>query len=665
VAAVLVLGIGAAAHAGDGPDLEAALTEARDDDKPVIVEFTADWCKPCKKFKKTVLSDSLVRESLRDVVFVECDIETTKGEEIHDRYGGGSLPSFLLLDTNGLELHRVSGYQEKPEFLELLEQARWLGASEPVLSDAEGAEEYQRAAQWYQARSRNSEAIDLFERAAEADPTDAQGVGASAVWRARQLRLGLERRKSAIGAAIAQIESYPGTKTATKALGRAALSGGLSPQRVEELMKLHLDRLPDDTKQLHYLVYVGIAAKAYESAVAAARKLVAAEQSSSHFFAAADAHLHAGDRDEALRNVRRCSKSAKSRSARRSCKELERRVTSNTLTSRGVVHVQRDVDAYFMNLEKPGNDGDRERERIDADARRARMGADRERDVSRAMEFMKKSRGILSKVGRDCSRHRGALDEAWVRLRFFHSSKQPTRVVVLEPEASDSLRRCLREALATTEFPPPPSYMRNQHVGRVRFFDEVQKAKGPRMPMPRDVLRLEWLLAGRRGGGRYGESTLAARILVPLSKREGGLGPVLHFDGEIGRTSADEALYGINALIGAAVSNHPARLGFFLGGGLSGAGEAVPFAWQLPIELSVSVEAKNLRAVGWARMTWTTSEVRDGGSENGLLDELDLGLGVRIPAAWKRGVLVGIYHRELLGDSVTGLMIGTGHKRFY
>jgi thioredoxin 1 len=65
--------------------------EVLESDVPVLVDFTAAWCPPCRVMKP-ILAE--LAEELPDVRFVELDVDDNL--ETTARYGVMSMPTFLL-----------------------------------------------------------------------------------------------------------------------------------------------------------------------------------------------------------------------------------------------------------------------------------------------------------------------------------------------------------------------------------------------------------------------------------------------------------------------------------------------------------------------------------------------------------------------------------------
>ncbi len=93
-----------------------ALAESKRTGKPVFVDVYATWCGPCKKLKASFRDKQVGEYYNRNFINVRVDGETSDGAELMHRYGVRSYPTLLILDGNGRQLARTSGFM-KPHIL--------------------------------------------------------------------------------------------------------------------------------------------------------------------------------------------------------------------------------------------------------------------------------------------------------------------------------------------------------------------------------------------------------------------------------------------------------------------------------------------------------------------------------------------------------------------
>jgi thiol:disulfide interchange protein len=91
------------------PLLDDALTQARRERKLIILDFSAEWCAPCKRMEKTTFADAKVKELLARCVLVK--IDTDREEELSQRLGVVGLPYIHFVSPGGKVLHRLRGFQ--------------------------------------------------------------------------------------------------------------------------------------------------------------------------------------------------------------------------------------------------------------------------------------------------------------------------------------------------------------------------------------------------------------------------------------------------------------------------------------------------------------------------------------------------------------------------
>lgn len=92
-----------------GTDLNSALQEAKNTDKNVFIDFYADWCPYCKELDEKTFQDTAVQEKLSQS-YVAVKINTDDNPELASKYKVYSLPTLVILNSDGQELKRYSGY---------------------------------------------------------------------------------------------------------------------------------------------------------------------------------------------------------------------------------------------------------------------------------------------------------------------------------------------------------------------------------------------------------------------------------------------------------------------------------------------------------------------------------------------------------------------------
>ena len=103
-------------------ELEAALAQAKQVGKPVMLDFYADWCVACKEFEKYTFHAPSVEAKLQDFVLLQADVTKNQVQDIellkHMNVLG--LPTIEFWDANGEHVSnaRLTGFMQAEPFLE-------------------------------------------------------------------------------------------------------------------------------------------------------------------------------------------------------------------------------------------------------------------------------------------------------------------------------------------------------------------------------------------------------------------------------------------------------------------------------------------------------------------------------------------------------------------
>ena len=122
MAILLLISVPAAAGVTKWYDYEDGMVAAGSMQKPVFLEFYADWCSPCVAMEEGTYPDPRVISELSD--FIAIKVDTQKRIDIETRYGIAYYPTVVFLDTKGKEVSRHIGYLGPEEMVEEIKQSR-------------------------------------------------------------------------------------------------------------------------------------------------------------------------------------------------------------------------------------------------------------------------------------------------------------------------------------------------------------------------------------------------------------------------------------------------------------------------------------------------------------------------------------------------------------
>ena len=102
-------------------DYNEALKIAKDSGKPILIDFQAEWCGPCHMLRDQVFDAPIFKPQGHRWVLLSVDVD--KQPQLAAKYGASSLPSVLILNSQGKPVLGTRGYSDPQSTIEFLDDA--------------------------------------------------------------------------------------------------------------------------------------------------------------------------------------------------------------------------------------------------------------------------------------------------------------------------------------------------------------------------------------------------------------------------------------------------------------------------------------------------------------------------------------------------------------
>lgn len=166
----------------DHPELTQILKKAKAQNKMVLLDFSARWCPGCIRYEKEVFPQKEFQNITRDFLLLKVDVDLYQNFALAKRFHLQGIPTLVVLDHDGKEIHRNLDFKPLPKLKIFLDQARHqkIPAQDKWNIETEAAQK-----KFEQSPAEKANYIDVLKQAIAYEP---EGIRALA-WRTQLISL--------------------------------------------------------------------------------------------------------------------------------------------------------------------------------------------------------------------------------------------------------------------------------------------------------------------------------------------------------------------------------------------------------------------------------------------------------------------------------------------
>ncbi len=107
-------------------DINKAKEMAKTQNKPLMIDFSAEWCPPCLKMNDSTFSNQNVIEKSKHFIPLKIDVDkqgdiANKYKSNASKYGGIGIPNILFISPDSIKLAHPIGYKNPEQFIMIMD----------------------------------------------------------------------------------------------------------------------------------------------------------------------------------------------------------------------------------------------------------------------------------------------------------------------------------------------------------------------------------------------------------------------------------------------------------------------------------------------------------------------------------------------------------------
>ncbi len=106
-----------------------AIERAKATQRPLVIDFWAEWCVACLRLKRETLEHRSVVNALRSIELIYVDLD--KNPALGEAYGVAAIPDLFFIDKSGRIVDRLQKFEPPEEFVARVRKA----FSQPLIRD--------------------------------------------------------------------------------------------------------------------------------------------------------------------------------------------------------------------------------------------------------------------------------------------------------------------------------------------------------------------------------------------------------------------------------------------------------------------------------------------------------------------------------------------------